>query len=144
MLNSITISGRLTQVPTLQVKNNGESELKFLRFTIACQRNFKNSDGTYSADFIDCVAWRGTAQFIQAHFAKGQEIIIKGELRTDMYTDKEGKSRKSTYINVESVYFAGAKKTSEAAPIPAPDEIPIPDDEYAPPLEAYLDPESEL
>lgn len=144
MLNSIAISGRLTQVPTLQVKNNGESELKFLRFTIACQRNFKNSDGTYSADFIDCVAWRGTAQFIQAHFAKGQEIIIKGELRTDMYTDKEGKSRKSTYINVESAYFAGAKKTNEAAPISAPDEIPIPDDEYAPPLEAYLDPESEL
>lgn len=144
MLNSIAISGRLTQVPTLQVKDNGESELKFLRFTIACQRNFKNSDGTYSADFIDCVAWRGTAQFIQAHFAKGQEIIIKGELRTDMYTDKEGKSRKSTYINVESVYFAGAKKTNEAASIPASDEIPIPDDEYAPPLEAYVDYESEL
>lgn len=144
MLNSIAISGRLTQAPTLQVKNNDGNDLKFLRFTIACQRNFKNSDDTYSADFIDCVAWRGTAQFIQAHFVKGQEIIIKGELRANMYTDKEGNSRKSTFVNVESAYFAGAKKTNEAAPIPTPDEIPIPDDEYAPPLETYLDPESEL
>lgn len=143
MLNSIAICGRLTQTPILQVKNNDGNDLKLLRFTIACQRNYKNPDDTYQADFIDCVAWRGTAQFIQAHFVKGQEIIIKGELRTNMYTDKNDNSRKSTFINVESVYFAGAKKANGTDLNPALDEIPIPDDEYAPPLEAYID-ESEL
>lgn len=143
MLNSTVICGRLTQTPTLQVKNNDGTDLKFLRFTIACQRNYKNPDGTYSADFIECVAWRGTAQFIQAHFTKGQEIIIKGELRTNMYTDKNDNSRKSTFINIESAYFAETKKTNEAVPNSESNENPIPDDEYALPLEAYLD-ESEL
>lgn len=143
MLNQITISGRLTATPTLQVKRlNDGQELRFLRFSIASQRDYKVSD-VYPADFIDCVAWRGTAQFIAAHFDKGQEIIISGRLESNTYKNKDGENRRSVFINVDRAYFAGAKKTSEAVPNNASDEIPIPDDEYAPPLEAYLD-ESEL
>lgn len=137
MLNKIIICGRLTAVPTLQVKNTNNEELKFLRFRIACQRDYKVVENTYPADFIDCVAWRATAQFIQAHFEKGQEITLVGRVESSNYKDKNGDDRKSTYINVERVYFAGMKKTANVS-----EEIPIPDDEYAPPLEEYIDYES--
>ncbi len=142
MLNSVSITGRFTQEPTLQSKKNGDKELKFLHFTVACQRNYKNPDGTYSADFIDCTAWRATAEFIHKHFSKGQEITLKGELRTNNYTDKDGVKRKSTVLNVEQAFFAGAKKTNEVSAfgenVPSED-IPLPDDEFAPPLDEYIE-----
>lgn len=134
MLNKIIICGRLTAVPTLQVKNNRDEEIKFIRFRIACQRDYKIEENNYPADFIDCVAWRSTAQFIQAHFEKGQDIILIGRVESNNYKDKNGSDRKSTYINVERVYFAGKRKTANSS-----DEIPVPDDEYAPPLEGYIE-----
>lgn len=139
MLNVITMSGRLTQSPTLQIKKTDDKEIKFLRFSIACQRNYKEPDGSYGCDFFDCIAWRGTAELISNHFEKGQELIIKGELKTSIYTDKDNNKRKSVFINVEQVYFAGAKKSSTAVPT---EKIPIPDDDAAPPLDVYLDDEN--
>ena len=149
MLNTTIITGRFTKEPTLQIsKSANNDEIKFINFTLAVQRNYKNPEGTYSADFIDCVAWRSTAEFIQKHFSKGQEITLRGELRTNSYTDKNDVKRKSTVLKVEQAFFASAKKTNEVSAFSenVSEDIPLPGDDMAPPLSDYMeyDVESEL
>ena len=129
MLNTTIITGRFTKEPTLQIsKSANNDEIKFINFT-------------YSADFIDCVAWRSTAEFIQKHFSKGQEITLRGELRTNSYTDKNDVKRKSTVLKVEQAFFAGAKKTNEVSAFSGnvSEDIPLPGDDMAPPLSDYME-----
>ena len=79
-------------------------------------RRFKNADGGYDADFINCVAWRSTADFVAQYFQKGSRIGVVGSLQSRSYDDKNGNRRYVTEVNVEEVEFAGPRQSADAAP----------------------------
>ena len=103
MLNRIIIMGRLTAFPEIKYTTNGTA---VCNFTVAVQRDF-DKDMT---DFIDCVSWRKTAEFIGKYFAKGEMIVVDGRLQTRNWEDKNGTARRTTEIVVDSAYFCGGKK----------------------------------
>lgn len=104
--NSIHIMGRITRDLELKYTASG---VAVCAFAVAVSRSYKDSNGNYPADFIDCVAWRTTAEFVTKHFRKGAMIAISGELQTRMYTDKDGNKRKAVETLVNSVAFTGEK-----------------------------------
>lgn len=104
--NSIHIMGRITRDLELKYTASG---VAVCAFAVAVSRSYKDSDGNYHADFIDCVAWRTTAEFVTKHFRKGAMIAISGELQTRMYTDKDGNKRKAVETLGNSVAFTGEK-----------------------------------
>ena len=106
MLNLVALTGRMTRDPELRTLESGVSVTSF---SIAVQRNYK-IEGEYPTDFIDCVAWRGTADFICKHFRKGSMLTVVGNLETRKFTDKEGNNRKAVEVIVKDAYFGEAKK----------------------------------
>ena len=104
-MNKVILSGRLATEPELKSTASGVSVCSV---AVAVQRDYKNDEGEYIADFINVVLWRQQAEFISKHFTKGQSIEIIGELQTRSYTDKEGNNRKITEVLANKVYF-GAK-----------------------------------
>ena len=106
MLNLIALTGRMTRDPELRTLESGVSVTSF---SIAVQRNYK-IEGEYPTDFIDCVAWRGTADFICKHFRKGSMLTVVGNLETRKFTDKEGNNRKAVEVIVKDAYFGESKK----------------------------------
>lgn len=106
-MNVVIIVGRLTRDPDLRQTNSGVS---CARFSIAVDRQFKNQQtGEREADFIDCVAWRQTADFVTRYFTKGQMIAIEGDIRNNNYDDKNGVKHYSYTVNVNQVHFVGSK-----------------------------------
>lgn len=126
MLNKVIVMGRLVRDPELRRTNSGTAVASF---TIACDRDFKSDGGEREADFIECVAWRNTAEFVSKYFAKGRMAVVSGRLQTRNWTDKEGNKRKATEIVAESVYF-GDSKREELQSYAAPQEsfAELPDD----------------
>ena len=126
MLNKIIVMGRLVRDPELRRTNSGTAVASF---TIACDRDFKSDGGEREADFIECVSWRNTAEFVSKYFAKGRMAVVSGRLQTRNWTDKEGNKRKATEIVAESVYF-GDSKREELQSYAAPQEsfAELPDD----------------
>lgn len=113
-LNSISIMGRFTRDPELKFT---QSDTPVTSFTLAVDRDFKNKEtGERGADFIDCVAWRNTADFICDYFTKGSKAVVSGRLMTRNYEDKEGIKRKVTEIVVENIYFAESKQNGTGQP----------------------------
>ena len=109
-MNNVILMGRLTAGPELRQTQSGISSC---RFTIAVNRKFKNKDtDQYEADFISCVAWRQTAEFISRYFSKGSMICVSGSLRTGSYTDKNHSdvTHYTTDVFVDCVEFTGEKK----------------------------------
>ena len=103
MLNNITLMGRLTRAPELRATQTGKSVTSF---TVAVDRDY----GRQQTDFIDCVAWGGTAEFVSNHFAKGQMIALNGRLQMRDWKDKHGNSRVSAEVIADHVYFAGDRR----------------------------------
>lgn len=126
MLNKVIVMGRLVRDPELRRTNSGTAVASF---TIACDRDFKSDGGEREADFIECVAWRNTAEFVSKYFAKGRMAVVSGRLQPRNWTDKEGNKRKETEIVAESVYF-GDSKREELQSYAAPQEsfAELPDD----------------
>lgn len=112
MLNIVALTGRLTFEPELKATPSGVS---VLRFQVACDRNYQRSGQDRQADFIDCVAWRQTAEFIGRYFHKGSMIAVEGTLQTSSYTDKNGNQRKQTEVVVNNVSFCGSKSETSGA-----------------------------
>ena len=111
MLNSIVIMGRLTDDPKFQTLPTGTN---LATFTVACERDFSGkSEAKQTTDLIDVSAWRGNADFVRKHFRKGNMIVVDGRLQTRSYTDSEGKTRVSTEVNAENIYF-GEPKAAKA------------------------------
>ena len=106
MLNVITILGRLVRDPELRQTNSGKSVCSF---TLAVDRNFKNN-GEKEVDFIDCVAWGNTADFVSRYAEKGRLLIASGRLQIREWTDKEGKKRRNAEVITSNVYFGDSKK----------------------------------
>lgn len=119
MLNVVILSGRLTATPELKTTSNGNSVTSF---TIAVDRRVKAGEEK-SADFINCVAWRQTAEFVCKYFDKGNPIAIEGALSTRKYQDKDGNNRVATEVNVGQVHFIGRKnEQSDSAAVPSTSE----------------------
>ena len=106
MLNHISIMGRITK--DIELRRTGAG-VAVASFTIACDRDFGNN-GQKETDFVDCVAWRGTGEFIERNFCKGKMIVISGRLQKRKWQDKNGNNRETAEILVENVYFADSKK----------------------------------
>lgn len=122
MLNTIVLQGRMAA--DCEVKNTPNGAL-VTNFAVAVQRNFKNNQGQYDTDFIDCVSFEKTP-FISKYFHKGDSIIVTGELQTRIWTDDNGKKRKSYIVNVAKAYFGldgkASKPITQAAQSVAPAE----------------------
>ena len=107
MLNHIAMMGRLTRDPELRRTQSGIAVASFI---LAVDRDYKSEGGERGVDFVDCVAWRSSAEFAQKYFSKGQMAVVSGRLQSRDWTDKEGNKRRSWEVLVDSLYFAGAKK----------------------------------
>lgn len=108
MLNHITIMGRFTRDPELRRTGSG---IAVASFTLAVDRDFSGKDSNEKeTDFIDCVAWRQTGEFVSKYFTKGRMAVVSGRLQIRGYTDKEGNKRRVAEVVAENVYFADSKK----------------------------------
>ena len=110
-MNKIILLGRLTRDPEIRTTSSGTTTANF---TVAVNRNFKNKDGNYDADFLSCVAFRNTADFISKYFKKGRMISLEGRVQTRNYETEDGTKRYVTEIVVEGVEFAGDSKKEES------------------------------
>lgn len=108
MLNHITIMGRLTKDPELRRTGSG---VAVASFTVAVDRDFGSKDGgEKETDFIDCVAWRQTGEFVSKYFGKGRMIVVSGRLQIRSWTDNDGNKRRNSEIVADNVYFGDSKK----------------------------------
>jgi single-strand DNA-binding protein len=113
MLNQIAIQGRLVRDPELRRTNSGKAVTSF---TLVCDRDFKNQQtGEKEVDFIECVAWGGTAEMVAKYFYKGRMVVATGRLQLRDWTDKNGQKRRTAEILVNSVYFCGSKESGTQA-----------------------------
>ena len=112
MLNHIVIMGRLVRDPELRRTGSG---IAVASFRVAVDRDFAPKDGgERKADFIDCVAWRQTGEFISKYFAKGRMIVVDGRLEMRDWTDKEGNKRISAEVIVENAYFGDSRREGDS------------------------------
>ena len=110
MLNHIVLMGRLTRDPELRRTATGTAVASF---TLAVDRDFAAKDsGERQTDFIDCVAWRNTGEFVSKYFTKGQQAAVSGRLQIRDWQDKDGNKRRSAEVVVDNVYFADSKRGS--------------------------------
>ena len=108
MLNHITIMGRLTRDPELRYT---QSQTPVASFTPAVDRDFGSRDGgEKQTDFIDCVAWRSTAEFVSKYFQKGSMAVVSGRLQIRDWTDREGGKRRSAEVVVDNIYFGESRR----------------------------------
>ena len=108
MLNHITIMGRLTRDPELRRTGSG---VAVASFTVAVDRDFGGRDGgERETDFIDCVAWRQTGEFVSKYFTKGRMIVVSGRLQIRSWTDKDGNKRRTAEVVADNCYFGDSKR----------------------------------
>lgn len=110
MLNRIVLMGRLTRDPELRRTQSGTAVVSF---SIACDRDYAAQGAERETDFIDIVAWRGTAEFVEKYFSKGRMIVVGGRLQIRNWQDKEGNKRRSAEILADSVYFGDSKRDGD-------------------------------
>lgn len=123
MLNKIIVMGRLTKTPELKSTQSGVSVTSF---TLAVDRDFKDKEtGEKATDFIDVVAWRGTAEFVSKYFSKGRMAVVEGRLQLRDWKDKDGNNRRSAEINADNVYFGDSKTNLDIESLPATAEEPV-------------------
>ena len=112
MLNHITIMGRLTRDPELRRTGSG---IAVASFTVAVDRDFGGREGgEKETDFIDCVAWRQTGEFVSKYFTKGRMIVVSGRLQIRNWTDKEGNKRRTAEVVADNCYFGDSKRDSDS------------------------------
>ena len=112
-MNKAILVGRLTKDPELKTTGSGVSVCSF---TLAINRRFKNAEGGYDADFINCVAWRQQAEFISKYFSKGRMVGISGSIQTRSYDREDGQRVYITEVVADEVSFVDSKSASDSAP----------------------------
>ena len=111
MLNHIVIMGRLARDPELRRTGSG---VAVASFTLAVDRDFPNKEtGEKETEFIDCVAWRQTGEFVSKYFTKGRMAVVSGRLQIRSWTDNDGNKRRTAEIVADNVYFGDSKKSEE-------------------------------
>lgn len=106
ILNHIVIMGRLTRAPELRYT---KTQLPVCSFTLAVDRDYKSGEEK-KTDFIDCSAWRKTAEFVNTYFTKGTMAVVSGRLQFNDWTDRDGAKRRSAEVLVENIYFGESKR----------------------------------
>ena len=109
MLNKIILMGRLTRDPELRRTQSGTAVTSF---SLAVDRDFKSQSGEKETDFIDIVAWRNTAEFVNKYFSKGRMAVVEGRLQIRDWTDRDGGKRRSAEVIADNVYFGDSKRDS--------------------------------
>ena len=113
MLNHIVLMGRLTRDPELRHTGSGTAVASF---TIAVDRDFADKQsGEKETDFIECVAWRQTGEFVSKYFTKGRMIVVSGRLQVRKWKNKEGENRYSTEVVADSCYFGDSKREESSS-----------------------------
>ena len=108
-MNNIVIKGRLTADPEIRKTSN---DVAVANFTVAVDRSFNRVE----TDFFRCTAWRATAEFVNQYFKKGQEIVVAGEMRCDVWADDDGEKHSSWTVQAALVEFCGSKAETDSAP----------------------------
>lgn len=106
-LNSVTLMGRLTAEPELRTTQNGTAVTSF---TLAVDRDYQSGGSERQTDFVSCVAWRKTGEFVSKHFTKGQMMALHGSLQSRKWEDRDGNKRVAWEVVADSVHFCGDKK----------------------------------
>ena len=112
-MNKVQLVGRLTRDPEIRY-SQGENATATARFSVAVNRRFKNAEGNYDADFINCVAFGKSAEFVEKYFKKGMAIGLTGRIQTGSYTNKDGQKVYTTDVVVEETEFVESKGASSA------------------------------
>ena len=120
MLNHIVIMGRLTAAPELRYT---QQNTPVASFTLAVDRDYQQGGSERQTDFIPCVAWRSTAEFVSKYFTKGSMAAVSGRLQLRDWTDKDGNKRRTAEVVVDSIYFGESKKRDASPDVPF-EEIP--------------------
>ena len=137
MLNKIILMGRLTRDPELRRTQTGTAVTSF---SLAVDRDFKSQNGEKETDFIDIVAWRGTAEFVSKYFTKGRMAVVEGRLQIRDWTDRDGGKRRSAEVIADNVYFGDSKREGGSDYSPAPAYgTPAPSRGYAAPAGGQSD-----
>lgn len=127
-MNRVCLNGRLTKDIDLRYTQNN---VAVASFTLAVQRKFKNQNGDYESDFINCIAYKKTAELMNEYVKKGDLIGIEGRIQTRSYDDKNGKKVYVTEVMVESVDFLASKKEEKPAEKEEPVKQRLSDDVFA-------------
>ena len=106
-LNTIVLMGRLVRAPELRYT---QSKIPVASFTLAVERDYQPGGTEKQTDFIDCVAWRKTAEFVSKYFQKGSMAVVSGRLQIRDWTDREGGKRRSAEVVVDNVYFGDSRR----------------------------------
>lgn len=112
-MNKVQLVGRLTRDPEIRY-SQGENATATARFSVAVNRRFKNAEGNYDADFINCVVFGKSAEFVEKYFKKGMAIGLTGRIQTGSYTNKDGQKVYTTDVVVEETEFVESKGVSSA------------------------------
>jgi len=110
MLNHITLMGRMACDPELRRTGSG---VAVASFTVAVDRDFAEKNEEKETDFIDCVAWRQTGEFVSKYFTKGRMIVVSGRLQIRSWTDKDGNKRRTAEVVADNVYFGDSKRDND-------------------------------
>ena len=111
MLNKIFIMGRLTRDPELRRTQSGTAVTSF---SLAVDRDFKSQSGEKETDFVNVVAWRSTAEFVEKYFTKGRMAVVAGRLQSRDWKDKDGNKRTAWEVIADNIYFGGSKREQNA------------------------------
>lgn len=127
-MNKAILVGNLTRDPEQRTTSSG---IVVTSFTVAVRRRYKDADGNYQADFINCVAWRSTAEFVAKYFTKGSRIGVVGTIQTRTYNDQNGNKRYVTEVVADEVEFAGSKTQNQDMQKPTEQESRTADELFA-------------
>ena len=111
MLNKVILMGRLARDPELRSTTGG---VDVTNFTLAVDRGYAKAGTERETDFLDCVAWRGTAEFVSRYFKKGMQVAVSGRIQTRKWKDQQDQRRVSVEIVVDEAFFADAKRDPAA------------------------------
>lgn len=126
MLNTITIMGRLVRPPELRYT---QSNTPVTSFTVAVDRDYQSGGTDRQTDFIDCVAWRSTAEFVSKYFTQGSMAVVTGRLQSRKWQDKNGNNRTAWEVVADSVYFGESKRDRADAPVSTPTLVEVDGDD---------------
>lgn len=124
MVNNLTLQGRLTADPELKFVGDN---IPVLEFVLASDRDYTVAEGDRPTDFINVVAWRGTAEFIAKYFTKGRQILVTGRIQVRQWRDQDGGKHRRTEVLANAAYFCDSKKPEqEAGPFEELPNEPVP------------------
>lgn len=129
MLNTITIMGRLVRPPELRYT---QSNTPVASFTVAVDRDYQSGGSDRQTDFVDCVAWRQTGEFVNKYFTQGSMAVVSGRLQSRKWQDKDGYNRTAWEVVANSVYFGESKRDKGDMPLSTPKLVEVDDDEDLP------------